>query len=205
MASHPAPEPTRPRGRPRRPELDRAILNSALGVLSERGFSGASVEQVAKRAGVGKPTIYRRYDGKLGLFTAAIATAGSRLEEPIDTGSALGDLMELGRRIQEIGEVGLFGALLVEAQRNPPLLELYRRQVIDPRRDGICQILKRGIEQGEICPDVDSDLVIDAISGACLVHYVARGQPDENWAERIVKLLWRGIAAEPGDCSEINP
>lgn len=53
-----------PRGRPREAATDRAILQAALDLFIERGVEGASIEQIAKNAGVGKPTIYRRWSGK---------------------------------------------------------------------------------------------------------------------------------------------
>lgn len=61
-----------PRGRPREAATDRAILQAALDLFIERGVEGASIEQIAKNAGVGKPTIYRRWSGKEELIAAAM-------------------------------------------------------------------------------------------------------------------------------------
>ena len=63
---------TASRGRPRDPALDSAILTAALELFVTHGITGMSIEQVAKRAGVGKPTIYRRWSTKELLVADAI-------------------------------------------------------------------------------------------------------------------------------------
>ena len=65
---------TAPRGRPRDAEADRAILQAGLDLFLERGVEGASIEQIARRAGVGKPTVYRRWSNKEDLISAAMET-----------------------------------------------------------------------------------------------------------------------------------
>src|ERR1700739_3614205 len=64
----------RSRGRPRDPAADDAILRAALDLFIERGIEGASIEQIAKSAGVGKLTVYRRWPTKEELIAAAIET-----------------------------------------------------------------------------------------------------------------------------------
>ena len=64
---------TATRGRPRDPALDTVILTAALELFIAHGIAGMSIEQVAKRAGVGKPTIYRRWSTKERLVADAIA------------------------------------------------------------------------------------------------------------------------------------
>ena len=61
-------------GRPRDPEVDRAILSATLRLLGEQGYAGMSVDAVAAAAGVGKTTIYRRFATKADLATAAVAS-----------------------------------------------------------------------------------------------------------------------------------
>ncbi|MFC7110976.1 helix-turn-helix domain-containing protein [Nonomuraea rubra] len=62
----------RGRGRPRDPETDAAILRAALELFIERGVEGTSMEQIAKRAGVGKLTVYRRWSTKEDLIAQAV-------------------------------------------------------------------------------------------------------------------------------------
>ena len=67
---------TRSRGRPRDPATDDAILRAGLALFIERGIEGASIEQIAKRAGVGKLTIYRRWPVKEDLIARRHRIAG---------------------------------------------------------------------------------------------------------------------------------
>ena len=79
-------------GRPRDPLLDEAILDAGLAVFLESGFAAASLTEIARRAGIGTPAIYRRWPTKTDL---AIAIIGHVAEpEPIpDTGSIRDDLV----------------------------------------------------------------------------------------------------------------
>ena len=73
--SNPAPGPAsgpRGRGRPRDPAVDTAILRAAFDLFIERGIDGASIEQIARRADVGKLTVYRRWSSKEDLVAQAI-------------------------------------------------------------------------------------------------------------------------------------
>jgi AcrR family transcriptional regulator len=63
--------PERRRGRPRSARAHRAILDAALSLLVEEGYDTMSIEAVAERAGVGKATIYRRWDSKEELVADA--------------------------------------------------------------------------------------------------------------------------------------
>ena len=78
-------------GRPRDPETEQRILDAALRLLAEEGYSRMSLDGVAAEAGVSKPTIYRRWSSKADLATAALR--GIQTAEPRpDTGSTVGDL-----------------------------------------------------------------------------------------------------------------
>ncbi len=86
------------RGRPRDAAADRAILQAALALFIDKGVEGVSIEQIAKRAGVGKPTIYRRWSGKEDLLAAAIETEKRLREE--NEAMLLRSMEELCSRIQ---------------------------------------------------------------------------------------------------------
>src|SRR5687768_3912115 len=85
---------TRRAGRPRDARADEAIVRAALDLLAERGVHAFRVDDVAKRAGVGKATIYRRYVSKERLVAAAVGSLVSEIALP-DTGSARDDLLSL--------------------------------------------------------------------------------------------------------------
>ena len=115
-------------GRPRDPEVDRAILQATLKLLTDRGYAGMSIEGVASAAGVGKTAIYRRFPSKAELAAAAIGSLRESWGPLPDTGSARSDIVEMLTKVQATLAHGLgfaiFGALLVEERRNPELLRV---------------------------------------------------------------------------------
>ena len=78
--------PRRP-GRPRDARRDEAILNATLALLQERGYQGLTIDGVAASAGVGRPTIYRRWSSKPSLVVAALVQS-TRLALPELEGSS---------------------------------------------------------------------------------------------------------------------
>src|SRR3954465_13594180 len=85
-------------GRPRDPGVDERVAEAAVLLFGEVGWSGFSVEAVARRAGVGTASIYPRWPSNERLLAAAVATRTANIEE-IDTGSTRGDLVELTRQL----------------------------------------------------------------------------------------------------------
>jgi len=166
----------RPRGRPRSEEAHRAILEAALEVLGERGFDGLTFEAVASRAGVGRPTIYRRWKRKEELAAEAIESWRSHMESMPDTGSLIGDLdraldlMEsivgdpAGRRllILEMTEVSLAESLR----------ETWWSTYIAPRIESFKDIFKRAASRGEIDPAAPIDQLMLLLSGAIIYLYL---------------------------------
>ena len=125
----------RAHGRGGRPSLERAgeveerILDAAEQIFLQRGFDGASVDEIAQTARAGKPTIYARYPGKEALFAAVMARKVARntqFENLVPHGRTLqAKLIDLGmalaeRMLQE-GTIGLLRAAIAEAQRFPEL------------------------------------------------------------------------------------
>ncbi len=183
-------------GRPRSERVHRAILDAALDLLAESGFSGLTVEGVASRAGVGKATIYRRWPSKLQLVIEAF----SRLPglEEVDTGSVAKDLEEmLGSYLEILNSTPLAAvvpALAGERAHNPELSEL-----IDPvlrgRRQPILRALERGVERGEVRADLDLELAADLIFGPILSRVFFAGRRiNPRIAGPVVAAALRGIA-----------
>ncbi len=190
---------TRAVGRPRSTEADEAIVRATLVVLLEEGYRGLSVEAVRLRAGVGKATIYRRFPDKDALVRAAIASLHRGLEEPPDTGSVLGDLdavWEQGYRADP--RLTSFGPrLLADAFGNAEMHAIFRSALIDPRREYVRAILRRGVERGELRDDVDLDVVIDFIAGPFIYRMLIDGG-DLTVAQARgtgpLRLLFEGLA-----------
>lgn len=199
--SRPKQEQETPRaGRPRDPLVDRSILHATLRVLTDRGYAGTSIEQVAVAAGVGKTAIYRRYASKAELIAAALGSLQAALGPLPDTGSAHGDMVEMLFKAHVAFARGpgfsMLGALLVEERRNPELFELFRERLMRPRRNDAMKLLQRGVERGEIRADADLESAIHAMVGSILARHILDVPESREQIEKTVALIWRGLASD---------
>lgn len=187
-------------GRPRDPAVDRAILDTTVRLLIEQGYDAMSLEGVATAAGVGKTTIYRRYPGKRELVVAAISSIAASLAPPADSGNARHDLYAFVRQTLDVLRrdglgFAMMGTLLVKERSEPALIELFRSAIILPRMQIGADIMSRGIERGEIRPDVTIDVVIQVLAGSFFARHLVGRPDDDAWLESVFDALWRGIAA----------
>lgn len=186
-------------GRPRSERADRAIIEAALSLFAESGPEGLCIERVAARAGVGKATIYRRWPGKEDLLLDAIAALKTPLPEPAgrsvreDLVTLLGTLCQDSadpRRARE------FALLLGEGAKYPRLMARYVETVLEPRREVVRAVLRRGVASGELRPDLDVDAALFMLVGAVVAR---RGHEQQaipaGYAERVVDELLRGLGA----------
>ena len=162
--------PTAP-GRPRDPAVDRRIAQAALDVFGETGWAGFAMEAVAKRAGVGKASLYLRWSNKEALLTDAL-TAGLPQISDVDTGTLHGDLAELATQILDLylGPANRAAMRLnLEATTIPGIAEHYEAlrtsQVLAARA-----IVRRGIGRGELPESVPITLLLDTLVGGAMMH-----------------------------------
>jgi AcrR family transcriptional regulator len=140
------------RGRPRDPRAHRAIVDSTLELLAEVGYERMSVDAIATRAGVSKPTIYRRWPAKADLVVHAL---GSRKEErrgSWDTGSLRSDLLAAVREVTRSirAESGLAAGLATAMRESEELARLMRDHVIEHDRRRYGEIVERARSRGEL-------------------------------------------------------
>jgi AcrR family transcriptional regulator len=196
------PESTRSPGRPRDERHDRAILGAALTILREEGYRGLTIEGVAARAGVGRPTIYRRWSSKAALVVAALVRS-TRLALPVpDTGSLRGDLVEVQRHQVELmnsrDNRRVTAGLIADLATDPELAETYVTEYLSPRRAMVWQVLERGIARGEIRADTDLAFAYDLLVGPLFMRTVVWGQQlAVDAAERTAEVILDVFAVEP--------
>jgi AcrR family transcriptional regulator len=194
----PEPDTCRRAGRPRSEQADRAIIDAALELFAESGAEGLYIERVAARAGVGKATIYRRWPGKEDLLLDALAALEVPLPTPRgesvrDDLTALLDAMRQEsadpRRVRQIA------LLLGEGTRYPRLLERYIDTVVEPRRDVVRAVLRRGVDTGELRDSTNIEAAVDLLTGAMLARSrLRRDRPERGYARRVVDELLTGMA-----------
>ena len=190
---------TRRPGRPRSERADQAIIEAALSLFAESGPEGLCIERVAARAGVGKATIYRRWPGKDDLLLDAIAALKAPLPEP-GGHSVRDDLVALlDAMCQETADprrAREFALLLGEGAKYPRLMARYVETVVEPRREVVRGVLRRGVASGELRPDLDVEAALFMLIGAVLVRgrYEQQAIPP-GYPEQVVDELLQGLAA----------
>jgi AcrR family transcriptional regulator len=186
------------RGRPRDRRADDRILHATFEQLIRVGYGGLSMESVATDAGVAKTTVFRRYPSKRDLVMAAL-TREVPFEAPTMDIPAR-DALDLFVRqaitmLVESGAVRVLASLLVEDRREPGLLDAFRERLIGPRRALVVDMLQRGVERGELRPDIDPLIVTELVAGAVFAHHVVLGQhTTDAWIESIVDHVWLAVA-----------
>jgi AcrR family transcriptional regulator len=186
-------------GRPRSARADEAIIDAVLNLFAE-GHSAdtISIEAVAARAGVGKATIYRRWPNKEALIVDAVASMKSPL--PTVRGESVrDDLVALLSRVwqnQDNRAAKIMSCLLPEVQRSTSLHGCYQ-DVIEPRRQVMREVLRRGVQTGELRGDLDVELALSLLSAPVLVQSMLRWNPaidSDDLAARVVDAVLAGIA-----------
>jgi AcrR family transcriptional regulator len=149
-----------------------AVLHAADDLLVERGFGGVTIEGIAARAGVAKQTIYRWWPTKGDILLDTLIDDASRALAIPDAGSTVESTRRYLRRLarfltkEPAGKVML--ALIGEAQHDPEMARTFDQRYLDPQRRSEREILKRGIDSGELSAELDIDAVLDALCGPIL-------------------------------------
>jgi len=193
----------KPVGRPRSARADEAIIDAVLELLATGNTADAlSMEAVAATAGVGKATIYRRWPNKEALIVDAVISMKGPV--PAVRGrSVRDDLVALLTRVglhTDGRATRIIACLLPELQRNAAMHGCYQA-IIEPRREVMREVLRRGVGTGELRADLDIELALALLSGPMITQNVLRWNPKlaaGGLAERVVDAVLQGIACRTG-------
>jgi AcrR family transcriptional regulator len=195
MSTSPS-QPRRGRGRPRTPGAEERILDAALEEYGQHGWSGFTMDGVARRAGVGKSTVYLRWQDKDSLLTDAVATRTGALSA-VDTGTLRGDLEELaGNLFRHYLEAAGWASLRIVmdgAGATRPLGQ-FVDAVTAVQTDYMEPIAARAIERGEIDVDFSPNVLAELIYGPVVIQMLrvrieGRRLDEVEIAERCQRLV----------------
>jgi AcrR family transcriptional regulator len=188
---------TRRPGRPRSEQAEQAIIEATLELFAEQGFEGVCVEAVAARAGVGKATIYRRWPNKEELLLAAFGSLKSPFPEPAGV-SVRDDLLAMVKVMcadkSDPRKARRYALLLGEGEKYPRLMARYKETVVQPRRDAMRAVIRRGVQTGELRPGTDVEIAMLTLTGAIMAQE-KDGTLDDEFATRLVDGLLLGLSA----------
>ncbi|MCM6773448.1 TetR/AcrR family transcriptional regulator [Nocardia sp. CDC159] len=184
------------------PQVTAAIREAAFAELAEVGYGKLSMEAVARRAGVSKPTLYRRWPSKQQLVLALVSEVAVTAAETPDTGSLRGDL----RAYLEATAAGLahplaariIPDLLAEAVRTPELARALQTGLGEQRRARVAELLRRGIDRGELPVDLNIELALDFTIGPLFWRQTLRGDAtDPDYLDELAEMVLRALRARP--------
>lgn len=183
-------------GRPRSEEAHRAILEAARELIEAEGFAGLRLEHVAARAGVAKATVYRHFATKEALaleLLMELALPHIAVEDAGDTrAELLASITKPMRALTDSPFGPVVRALLSEIAINPDLGDPFRESVVQARRDEIAQVVRRGVQRGDLRPDADPKLATELLVGPVYFRLMFGGDLDDEFAERLVDAVLRG-------------
>ncbi len=182
-------------GARRSPETEAAVKEAARAVLAEKGYAGFSIEEVARRAGAGKPTIYRWWPNKADLFIA-IYGANKDAAIPVpDEGSLRADLLrytrDLWRFWREDTAGRVFKGLIAEAQTSDSALAALRFKFMPERLAAPREMFVRAAGRGEFAPEEIDDRLEFWVAFNWLHALTDRLSEDEASLSRKIELLCR--------------
>ncbi|MEV6779523.1 TetR/AcrR family transcriptional regulator [Streptomyces syringium] len=187
------------RGRPRNAAVDTAVIETVLRLLEEGVTIGElSMERIAREAGVGKATVYRRWAGKEALMLDVMRSLDA-VRQPEAAGESVRDdlvtmLEFMRRRGLAKRSSALLRTVVAQMQAQPKLWKEYHDTVVTARREALLAVLRRGTLTGEIRADRDLDLLADLFVGPMLTRAMLHEWKEmpEGLAEQIVDTVLEG-------------
>ena len=190
---------TRPRpGRPRSERSREAVLRATSELLLEVGPRAMTTDEIARRSGVSKATVYKWWPTKYAVAIEAFLSEMFAESPDPDTGSAREDFRLTLRGMIHFyaGPSGrVFAQLLGVAQFDPAVAVELRDRLVGSRRELARAIWDRGVARGELRPDADPEAAVDAVFGPAMYRLVTGHAPlDDAAADAIVDVAVRGLA-----------
>jgi len=157
------------------------VLDAAIELFMEKGFAATRVEEIARRAGLSKGTVYLYFPSKEAVLEGLVRRAILPVAE-----SALGALdahqgdprivitqviRMLADRLSDPKTMAIPQIVLREVLGFPHLAQMYRREVLDRAIPALENLIRRGIDQGYLRP-VDPELTVRSVIGPIMIHMV---------------------------------
>jgi AcrR family transcriptional regulator len=166
-----------------------AVLTTTYELLTKSGFSGVSVDEVSRRSGVAKTTIYRHWPSRESLLLDACSQLSSRPTVP-DTGNLKSDLQTLASgavvRLRQPWAT-ILPSIIDAAERDRELAEL-QSKIHSQMRGAFVAVIERGRERGELPQSQDPRELVASILGPILYRrFISREPFDEAFAKKMVE------------------
>ena len=183
-----------------RGDITVAIRNAVMNELAEVGYGRLSIEAVARRAGVGKTAIYRRWSNKLEMVLEIVSDVAGRSVPLPDTGSFAGDLqllmMIVSRALQHRIASQIIPDLMAEASRNPQIADTLQAALRTHQRAVGDKLVGQAVARGELPEGTDPLVAVDLILGPLYWRLaVARTPIGDDYLEQLSAAITAALKA----------
>ena len=190
------------RGRPRNPDTRGAILVAARALLDEAGPAGVTMEAVAARAGVGKPTVYRWFENRHAVTRAALMSADEAATVPRRRKRSAAVLAALEQQLLAVADVlaSRHGrnvtAMIASADPATEVAKAFRHHFVLARRSEGRALLQQAVDAGELRADIDLDIALDQVYGALFFRtLLGHAAVDAAFVRHLLAQAVRGLGA----------
>jgi AcrR family transcriptional regulator len=175
----------------------RLVLEATLKRLANVGYERLSVPDIAESAAVNKTSIYRRWPSKVELVRDALASAMTHANEPPDTGTLHGDLIELAKIVATFMQSPVGKSIIqimLSEGADPELRTMARSAYGQSNSSGPWIVIKRAIERGELKTGIDPSRALFTIAGAIMHRVlVEQDKVTDTVLEQMIDVVLFGI------------
>lgn len=192
------PAPARPRGRPRSMVAHAAILQAARELIAQFGPSGVTMDALAARAGVGKPTIYRWWPDRHAVAMAALMDAplppAARSARPRSLQAALTQQMLAMVEAFSSANGRNLASMVAAADPHTELSKAFRNHFVLARREEGLALLQAAVQRGELRADLELEVTLDLLYGPLFFRLLLGHAPlDAAFVKQLLAQLLPGL------------
>lgn len=187
-------------GRPRNHEMTDSILRAALELVEEVGFDGVTIDRISERTGASRASIYRRWSNVSAIIMDAFMAEAAPLipfKPKENVAESFRATMKFAIKVFNGRHGKIFGGLIGRAQTDAQLREAVWSGWFKQRRDIAHEFIREAIKSGELRPDTDADILIDALYGAIYYRLLLPYAPlTDEYIDTIVDYIFNGVIGE---------
>ena len=180
-------------GRPRSEKAQQAVLNATYELLNENGGKKLTIEAIAKKAGVGKPTIYRWWPSLADIvLEAVLGQANVKIYVPPyeSLNITLRQFLQSSMKSINEGDGSNLRYLMSLAQQDESFRDRFRENFVAKRQEILKSILRQAVDANEICSTQNLDILVDLIFGSMWYRLlIGHGTMDETFADELTEII----------------
>ena len=188
-------EPARPRGA----KATALILRSTLELIDKIGMEALTVEKLSAHSEIAKTTMYRRWPNISAIVLDAFLAEVTK-DAPIVEKATVRETFSVAMKLLVRTYCGRHGltlrTLIGRAQTDESLRHAVENRWVEPRRQSARDILMGGMRRGELKPDVDPDIILDALYGAIyhrLLLPYKQSVLSADFVDLLIEMIFNGI------------